>query len=115
MKKSLAEFDYRSVTREPQQFVGARIVSKEGFALGACTICNLTRSGAMLRATCGLELQTGMGLLVDGEEDIRSFDVVWQTATHSGVRFIAADAVASTSPSDSLGHYIIGSWYSTAR
>lgn len=112
MKKSLEKFDRRTVTREPMTFVGARILSADGHALGACTLCNLSRSGAMLRATAGLPLQTGMGLLVDGEEDIRSLEIVWQTATYTGVRFLAADALPVQSGSDHFGRLAISNWFS---
>jgi hypothetical protein len=115
MKKSLEEFDHRTVAREPQQFIGARILSAEGFALGACTVANLSRSGAMLRASGDLPLRTGMGLLVDGEEDVRSFEVVWQTAAHTGVRFLTPDMRGGVyCAGDALGRSALGAgWLSS--
>lgn len=116
MKKSLEDFDHRAVAREPVAFVGARLLTKDGYALGACTLCNLSRSGAMLRTSIGLPPHTIMGLLIDGEEEIRNFEIVWQTATHTGVRFVTPDVRPDDVGSDLMGRGALSAdWLSTNR
>ena len=116
MKKSLEEFDPRTVAREPVAFVRARILTPDGYALRTCTLCNLSRSGAMLRASVGLPPNTIMGLLIDGEQEVRNFEIVWQTATHTGVRFITPDRRSADTGSDLMGRSALGTgWLPSHR
>ena len=98
----LEDYDRRGAERT-RPSMGARLISTDGYAVGACTVCNLSRTGALLRSAGGFYLTRGMGLLIDGEESVRCIEVAWTSNGHCGVRFIPAQAVSHQGSGDFMG------------
>jgi hypothetical protein len=82
----LRAFERRSESR-PTRISGARIIGPSGHTISACTVANLSPAGALLRAVSCSGLEGGFGLLIDGEEQIRGYEIAWRQPHQMGVRF----------------------------
>lgn len=101
MSGHLDEFERREAERRAR-FVGARILSPEGLAIAAATICNLSSSGAMLRSFDCAGLERGFCMLIDGESRLRHCVIAWKSGNQVGVRFVQPEASAATIAADLL-------------
>jgi hypothetical protein len=102
LSNALEQFDRRQAARQ-QRSVGARVLTAGGLAVGALTVCNLSSTGALLRAADCSGLERGFGLLIDGENVVRRCIVAWRSGSQVGVRFVRPEATSAVIAADILG------------